>query len=75
MAENFFKAQRERLNKSQFDIAVLAGCTPSAVSAWERGESTPKLKNAAMLAEVYGVTEKRVTDAIVEQSKQPTAVK
>jgi transcriptional regulator with XRE-family HTH domain len=75
MAENFFKSQREKIGKSQFEIAVLAGFTPSAVAAWETGRAVPKLRNAAKLATVYEVTEKRLTDAIVEQSKAPATAK
>jgi transcriptional regulator with XRE-family HTH domain len=75
MAENFFREQREKIGKTQFQIAVAAGCTSSAVAAWETFKSTPKLRNAAKLAEVYEVSEKRMTDEIVAQSKAEPAVK
>lgn len=76
MPDNFFKTQRDKINKSQFQVAVDAGVTPSTVAAWETGRATPRVKNAERLAQAYGVSESRMTAEIVAQSKgEPATAK
>lgn len=72
MADNFFKTQRAKVEKTLFQIAVETGYTPSAVRAWEINRGTPSLRKLAELAKAYEVSEKRMQDAIVEQQKQPS---
>lgn len=70
---NFFLSRRKKLNKTQFNIAVEAGVTPAAVSAWEREENPPKLGQATKLAKVYGVSESRIEAEIVKMNRRRTA--
>lgn len=70
---NFFKRSREVAKLTRFQAAVKIGVTPSAIQAWEGAGTPPRLSRAAAIAKAYGIPEKRVTDAIVQMSKQPTA--
>lgn len=67
--ENPWKSLREKAGKTQLQIAIETGYVPSAVSAWENGGGNPHLKNAAVVAKAYGVTERRIIDIIVAQKQ------
>lgn len=69
----FFKDRRGELGMTQLQIAIALEITPSAVSAWDRGENPPKVSSAHKLAKVYQVTEERIIQEIVKLSRQQTA--
>jgi transcriptional regulator with XRE-family HTH domain len=50
------KKWRQRLGKSQMDIAVEVGSEPSTVSRWENDNSRPRTSRCGDLAKAYGVS-------------------
>ena len=46
---------REAAGLTQFELAVKVGVTPTAVSAWERGQYEPRASQLRKLAETLGV--------------------
>lgn len=41
---------------SQFDLSVKIGVTPTAISAWERGEYEPRASQLRKLAQAFGIS-------------------
>ncbi len=75
MAGNFWFTRRTELGLSQFELAVAAGCTPSAIAAWENEKVSPRLKNAPKLAPVYRVSVERIEKEIVASARRVEAQK
>jgi transcriptional regulator with XRE-family HTH domain len=75
MSETFWKSQREKLGKTQLQIAIEMGRAPSLVSAWDLGKAIPGLRDSEKLAEVFKVSEKRIVEEIVAQKQQPAGAK
>ena len=55
------RANRTRLEKTQFDLAVLVGVKPLAVSEWETEAATPKLGHLVALASAFGCSLRELT--------------
>ena len=49
---------------SQEDVAKRIGMTRQAYAKWERGETTPDVEKAALLADIYGMTIDRLMKSI-----------
>ena len=60
MEENVFPQRlrklREREGKSRVVLSQLCGLSKNMISRYERGERVPSLKDAALLAEHFGVS-------------------
>jgi transcriptional regulator with XRE-family HTH domain len=67
---NFWARQRERINKTQAEIADSIGRTKALVSAWERDEAVPPLEHATALASAYRVKVARVLAEMQDQAKR-----
>ena len=50
------RARRKELDMSQPDLARAVGVTRSAVSQWERGETSPTYKTLLKVAKVLGMS-------------------
>ena len=49
------RARREELGMRQLDLARAVGVTNSAVSLWERGETSPTYKMSLKVAKALGM--------------------
>lgn len=67
---NFWKRCREKIDLSQFDLAVKLGVTTSLISAWERDASVPTLTRSATLAKCFGVSREKIESEIVAQTRR-----
>jgi len=64
------KVLRDARGLTQFDLAVRVGVTPTAVSAWERGQYEPRASQLRKLAEVLGVRMDEIdTESPVREGK------
>ena len=52
---------------SQEDVAKRIGMTRQAYAKWERGETTPDVEKAAMLADIYGMTIDRLMGGVDDE--------
>lgn len=50
------KEKRQHAGLSQAELAACVSVNQTAISQWERGITTPSLKNAKRLAHVFGCT-------------------
>lgn len=79
--ENLFLQLRRALpdRQSQHDVAIKLGLTGSAVASWERYKSAPEVRLLPRLAEVYGVSQQKILEAVLEivnhQKRQSRLVK
>ena len=64
---NLILKYRKQNNLSQEDLAKEIGVTRQTISKWELNETSPDLKQAAKLAELFGVG---VNDLINERNKE-----
>jgi len=73
MVDNFFSGNlrflREQRGLSQDGLCLEIGCSKSALSQYERGESEPTLHVIRNIVHYFGVTFDRITD--VDLSKSP----
>jgi phage repressor protein C with HTH and peptisase S24 domain len=63
------KAKRKELRLSQRELADLVGVTTSAISQWEREETTPKGDNLIKLAESFSCSIEWLAGKEVEKDK------
>lgn len=49
------KRAREKLKKTQLQIAAELGCTQPTVHAWEADEALPRTADVRAVAKVYGL--------------------
>jgi transcriptional regulator with XRE-family HTH domain len=59
---NLLRDARERLGKTQGQVAEEVGVTQATVSNWESGEATPRPSKWSRISEVYGVSFKRLAE-------------
>lgn len=53
---NYIKTNRENLNLSAKQLAMMMNVSPAAVSGWESGIKTPDIYKCCVLAQLFGVT-------------------
>jgi transcriptional regulator with XRE-family HTH domain len=68
--DNFWKTQREKIDKTQREIADECQYTAALVSSWERDESVPNIARATPLSVAYKVSEHRIVEEIAKQKKR-----
>jgi transcriptional regulator with XRE-family HTH domain len=68
-SDDGLRAARERLGKTQADIAEAFGLTQAAVSHWENHESAPHPGLWQQIADEYGVPLKRITEHFLKVKK------
>lgn len=51
----WLSSHREKLGLSAADYAKLVGCSPLSIYKWEKGESTPRVKQREALAAIRGI--------------------
>jgi transcriptional regulator with XRE-family HTH domain len=73
MPTNFWKSQREKLNKTQREIAIALNVTDRTVGNWENFDTHPSLSMVANLARVYEVPAGRIEQAIVATARAKLA--
>ena len=61
---NYFLSRRRHLKKSQFQMAVTAGVTPTSIAAWEHGQCLPNAAKLSKVAAAYEVTIEQLLAAI-----------
>ncbi len=49
------KKARERLGKTQAEVAAELGCTQPTIHAWESDDNLPRTKEVRAVATVYGL--------------------
>ena len=64
---NLILKHRKQNNLSQEDLAKEVGVTRQTISKWELNETSPDLKQAAKLAELFGVS---INDLIKDENKK-----
>lgn len=56
---------RARSGESQAQVADALGVTQPCIHKWETGESLPRLKKVRSIADVYGVSHKKLRAAVI----------
>lgn len=64
------KILRIKARMSQAEAAEKVGVNQATVCCWERGEYKPKPASVAKLAEIYGVSEVTILNAVKEAAKE-----
>lgn len=71
---NYWQQQREKLDISQRQCAILLGVSNTTLSIWEKGDAIPDLSRAKKLAEVFGVSPSTIEREIVNCHREQTAL-
>lgn len=61
---------RSKKQSSQETVAAFVGCSQNAIGTWERGESSPQVRELAKLCEFYEVS----SDYLVGLKDQPSGM-
>lgn len=66
----YIRKKREKLGKSQTQLAAEVGVIPSAVNQWESGNKTPTTDKLPLLAAALGCT---INDLFTEDKEVDTS--
>ena len=72
---NLILKYRKQKNLSQEDLAKEIGVTRQTISKWELNETSPDLKQAVKLAEIFNIDFNKIINIINEEETENVAIK